>query len=459
MTQPAAYNRVASFATDQAAAPTTPLSGSSFDAEFNAIKTTLDQVLANLTLIQRDDTHLANSSVGRDQLDGTITLGFNTPIAWLTAHNFVANADTVFANAKFYKCLVSHTSGVFATDLAAGKWELIADFTTAIGAAVNIAFTPAQGIASTNVQAAIEEAVTDTVTRFDAPDYLVKTATAQLSNERVATDTATVAFDWATAGQVKANVPDSAITTIKINDGAILTAKIPDANVTFAKIQNISTGKLLGRTTASAGVIEQLDPGSSLSLGGGVLNANLATQGDATTGTDNIKVMTPLRTQQAVANRQVFHVRDQRANNAAAQSLTNNAFNQRTLQTVVTNTISGASLTPNQFTLPAGDYEIDATSSFYGSATALANTSWKLRLRNMTDTATTHVGASILSTLLNTEVDGGEVTLRGRFTLPGPRTFELQLWASIGSGNVFAGGPTASGEVEVYADVFIVKTG
>lgn len=302
MTQPAIYNRATSFATDQAAAPTTPLTGASFDAEFNAIKTTLDQVLANLALIQRDDTHIANQTVGRDQLDTTITLGFNVPQAWATAHNYVANADTVFQSAKFYRCLISHTSGVFATDLAAVKWELIADFTTAISSAVNVSFTPAQGIAATNVQAAIEEAVTD----LNGLDFLVKTATGNLSAERVVTDTATVAWDWATAGAAKANVPDSAIVTVKINDGAILTAKISDAQVTFAKIQNISTGTLLGRTTAAAGVVEQLTAGTSLTLGGGVLNANLATSGEATAGADNIKVMTPLRTQQAIDNARGF---------------------------------------------------------------------------------------------------------------------------------------------------------
>ncbi len=36
-------------------------------------------------------------------------------------------------------------------------------------------------------------------------DYLVKTADAGLSAERVVTDTATITWDWATPGQAKAN--------------------------------------------------------------------------------------------------------------------------------------------------------------------------------------------------------------------------------------------------------------
>src|SRR5678810_1426009 len=37
-------------------------------------------------------------------------------------------------------------------------------------------------------------------------DYLVKTANGGLSAERVVTDTATITWDWSTAGQAKANL-------------------------------------------------------------------------------------------------------------------------------------------------------------------------------------------------------------------------------------------------------------
>jgi hypothetical protein len=48
------------------------------------------------------------------------------------------------------------------------------------------------------------------------------------------------------------------VSTVKIQDLAVTTAKIDDAAVTLAKIENISTDKLLGRSTAGAGVIEQI---------------------------------------------------------------------------------------------------------------------------------------------------------------------------------------------------------
>ncbi len=50
------------------------------------------------------------------------------------------------------------------------------------------------------------------------------------------------------------------------------TSQIDNDAVTFAKLQNINTGKLLGRSSASAGDTEEISIGSNLTLSGGVLN-------------------------------------------------------------------------------------------------------------------------------------------------------------------------------------------
>lgn len=128
MAQPTPYSRVYNFTNYQAVNPSTPLPAAQVDLELNTIKATLDQTLNNLKLIQRDDTALANASVGKDQLKAEITIGINPPSPWVTAHAYIAN-DTVFTGGVFYLCLVSHTSGTFATDLAANKWSVVADFT------------------------------------------------------------------------------------------------------------------------------------------------------------------------------------------------------------------------------------------------------------------------------------------------------------------------------------------
>ncbi len=136
MAQPTPYNRIASFTTIQQQFPTDPLPGDELDAELNAVKTTLDQVLQNIALIQRDDGAVANKSIGFDQLKDEVMVGFAVPTAWATGVSYTLSS-TVFYGGSFYRCLVLHASGVFATDLAAGKWALIANFTAEISSVLN----------------------------------------------------------------------------------------------------------------------------------------------------------------------------------------------------------------------------------------------------------------------------------------------------------------------------------
>lgn len=67
-----------------------------------------------------------------------------------------------------------------------------------------------------------------------------------------------------TVSSLAAGVPD--------ND-SVSTAKLQDDAVTFAKIQNIATSKLLGRSTAGSGDVEEISVGTGLSLVGGTLSA------------------------------------------------------------------------------------------------------------------------------------------------------------------------------------------
>ena len=60
--------------------------------------------------------------------------------------------------------------------------------------------------------------------------YLVATADSTLTAERVTTDTATVAWDHATAAQAKANVPDDAITDAKLRNSAAVSVIGRSAN-------------------------------------------------------------------------------------------------------------------------------------------------------------------------------------------------------------------------------------
>lgn len=130
MTQPVAYVPATAF---NAFAPAGfPNLGANLDTEYQALKTTTDQIRTNLAILQRDDTNLANGIVTPDSLSTLTkqliaTTGWEPKGAWLTATSYAVK-DVVTQGGIGYVCLVAHTSGVFATDLAANKW---AAFTTA----------------------------------------------------------------------------------------------------------------------------------------------------------------------------------------------------------------------------------------------------------------------------------------------------------------------------------------
>jgi hypothetical protein len=105
-----------------------------------------------------------------------------------------------------------------------------------------------------------EFAGTSIVPPIDA-DYLVKTANATLTAERVVTDTASITVDWATAGQAKFQrealtgdvtaAQNSNATTIA-ND-AVTTAKIINDAVTNAKLADMAAWTVKARNNAASG--------------------------------------------------------------------------------------------------------------------------------------------------------------------------------------------------------------
>ncbi len=64
----------------------------------------------------------------------------------------------------------------------------------------------------------------------------------------------------------------------------IATTGLANSAVTFAKMQNIATSRVLGRSTAAAGAIEELTLGAGLSLTAGVLNVSDTTDNDVVGG-------------------------------------------------------------------------------------------------------------------------------------------------------------------------------
>lgn len=158
MAQPLPYNRAFNFSNFQSENPTSPLPANKLDEELSRLKAVTDQIRSVIRLIQRDDTALANATVGFDQLKAEIEIGVNPPTTWATLKNYIER-DTVFHEQKFYICLESHISSTFSTDLGAGKWEEIADFTAAQTASLVIYDNSTSGLTAENMQDAMDELV------------------------------------------------------------------------------------------------------------------------------------------------------------------------------------------------------------------------------------------------------------------------------------------------------------
>lgn len=230
MAQPTPFDRQSSFTLLAQQNPAEPYTGADLDAEFNAVKVTLDEVLANLEMIQRDDGDLANQAVGPDQLAASIDIGINSPSAWaaLTAYG---QYDTAFNGTSLYKATAAHTSGtVFATDLAAGKWDLLADF---------------------NVVSIADGSIT-TAKLASAAVTSAKLATGAVTQTKLAAD-AVVTDKILDANVTTAKLATNAVSTAKIQDAAVTTDKIVGEAVTLAKMATIAAGTLLGRLSGGTG--------------------------------------------------------------------------------------------------------------------------------------------------------------------------------------------------------------
>ena len=146
---------------------------------------------------------------------------------------------------------------------------------------------------------------------------------------------------------------------------------------------------------------------------------------------------------------QLLHIQDQKTNGTdGGQFSAGN--NDRPLNTVLTNEITGASLSSNQITLPSGTYYINVTCPTY--LTQRAKISWY----NVTDSSYTIVGlnnyGSVAVSMNN--------NLSGRFTITSQKVFKVIQYTGLSSGtNDYGVDNVGSGQIEVYADLKIWRTG
>lgn len=136
-----------------------------------------------------------------------------------------------------------------------------------------------------------------------------------------------------------------------------------------------------------------------------------------------------------------------------------NTWTQRTFNTTVFNTVSGASLSSNSVILPAGTY----TFTFSTTANILISTGnqsgFLHRLYNATDSAV--IDYSCSTSAINQITSGPSFT--GAFTLTGTKTVEIDVYWITASGTILQMGSAISGGgdplLEVYSAVSFQKIG
>ncbi len=147
-------------------------------------------------------------------------------------------------------------------------------------------------------------------------------------------------------------------------------------------------------------------------------------------------------------NRNLLHVRDEKASGTNGGTFTSGAWQTRDLNAVLTNEIQGAALSSNTITgLKAGVYEVWASAPGYRADRHQA------RLYDVTGAAALVLGTNAFSGSASDYTDSRSMVV-GRFTLAATSTVRLEHRSQATYTTQGLGLATSWG-VEVYADLQI----
>lgn len=146
---------------------------------------------------------------------------------------------------------------------------------------------------------------------------------------------------------------------------------------------------------------------------------------------------------------EVMHVEDRQTSGTAGQGLSSGSWVTRTLNNVVTNTITGASLSSNTVTLPAGTYKISGYSLGHRVNQCQA------RLYNVSDSAAALIG---INGLADNGADGSDFVsiFEGFLTLAASKNFRIEMQVQT-TNTTNGGGAAASFGPEIYSLLVIEK--
>ena len=177
-------------------------------------------------------------------------------------------------------------------------------------------------------------------------------------------------------------------------------------------------------------------------------------------GTNDLRLVNAIALNAAIAasgsgttpggfNAPYFNAREQQASGTVPDiSLSNSAtfLQKRVLNTVTSNTISGASLSSSQITLPAGTYQVLARAPAY-----LGGQTTKTLLYNNTDSSIILVGSATFVS----NIGNSDSWLMGQFTIAATKIISLNHYTPGTSDSTTPLGLPASraGLIEVYAEI------
>jgi hypothetical protein len=279
MPQPTSYSKTTNFAQDEAnnVGGRSTVRTTNLDAELRNIETTLDETLSNLALIQRDDGKIRDGAVEFYSLSANAKAALRGELtprgAWGSPVSYVVN-DVVTQAGVEYFCVISHTSGTFATDLTAGKWLLTA--AGSAGAAAVSATAAATSVTAAAAQVAIaQEWATKTDGAVSGGEFSAKYhAQAAATNAGTATTQAAIATAAQAAAETAANSASNASATSGVYPAAA-SANVP-RGLTQASVGAITPGA--GGTNGTfalawAGGNFSINPTGTFTVAGNALTA------------------------------------------------------------------------------------------------------------------------------------------------------------------------------------------
>ena len=240
-------------------------------------------------------------------------------------------------------------------------------------------------------------------------------------------------------GSGRLQVKDGGISAAKLGSGVITAAKLETSTsaitgVTYNKIQYVANMKALGNTTGALAAPSEISILDEDDMASDSATA-LATQ-------QSIKAYYVDRTTS------IYHVREEQASGTNAGTSAT-GVNTRVLNTEVYANITGASLSANRVTLPAGTYKVNAR------AAALRSDGTRLYLYNVSDAATELLGGNIKGSS-GVAVDN-QALLYGVMTIASTKVFELRQYIQTGRSTDGLGGDVPDGQSEVYAEIIFTK--